>query len=315
MMQYDPDRYPKCSVPAADVARVKGLGFLRDKRTADRFNCRVVTGNGKLTANKLQAIAEAAKSFGSGEVALTSRMNIEVQGIPFENIEAFTAFLAKHDLEPGGTGPRVRPVVSCKGTSCVFGLIDTYGLSEKIHHLYYKGYHGVKLPHKFKIAVGGCPNNCVKPDLNDVGIIGQWVPALNAEACVGCGACVKACPVNACRIEDGKYVCTEKACNSCGRCVRACHVGALAYEPGYRVTLGGRWGKKVARGQALSHLFTSEDEVLAVVEKTILLFRDLGTAGERFADTLARIGMDKAEQLLLSDELLNRKEEILAKAL
>ena len=32
------------------------------------------------------------------------------------------------------------------------------------------------LPHKFKIAVGGCPNNCVKPDLNDLGIVGQRVP-------------------------------------------------------------------------------------------------------------------------------------------
>lgn len=314
-MRYNPDMYPKCTVPAADVARVKGLGFLRDKRTADCFNCRVVTGNGKLTADKLQAIAEAANKFGSGEVALTSRMNVEVQGIPFENIEAFTAFLAKYDLEPGGTGPRVRPVVSCKGTSCVFGLIDTYGLSEKIHHLYYKGYHGVKLPHKFKIAVGGCPNNCVKPDLNDVGIIGQWVPVLEREKCVGCGACAKACPVNACHIEDGKYICAAKDCNNCGRCVRACRAGALEYARGYRVTLGGRWGKKVARGVALSHLFTSEEEVLAAVEKAILLFRDQGLAGERFADTIARIGMDKVEQLLLCDELLNRKEEILAKAL
>ena len=315
MLQYDPNRYPKCTVPAAEIARVKGLGFLRDKRTADCFNCRVVTGNGKLSAEKLHAIADAAKQFASGEVALTSRMNVEVQGIPFENIEAFTAFLAEYGLEPGGTGPRVRPVVSCKGTACVFGLIDTYGLSEKIHYLYYKGYHNVKLPHKFKIAVGGCPNNCVKPDLNDIGIIGQWVPVANAEKCVGCGACVKTCPVDACHVEEGKYVRTTKDCNSCGRCVRACHVGALAYEHGYRVTLGGRWGKKVARGIALSHLFTSEEEVLALVEKAILLFRDQGVAGERFADTLARIGIENAEQILLSDELLNRKEEILAKAL
>ncbi|MBO5327081.1 MAG: 4Fe-4S binding protein [Clostridia bacterium] len=315
MTQYDRSQYPKCTVPAAEVARVKGLGFLRDKRTADRFHCRVVTGGGKLNAEELQALADAATKFGTGEVVLTSRMNVEVQGIPFESIEPFTAFLAQYGLEPGGTGPRVRPVVSCKGTSCVFGLIDTYGLAEKIHHLYYKGYHGVKLPHKFKIGVGGCPNNCVKPDLNDVGIIGQWVPVLSAEKCIGCGACVKACPVNACEIENGKYVRAENVCNSCGRCVRACSVGALAYEHGYRVTLGGRWGKKVARGVALSHLFTSEEEVLAAIEKAILLFRDQGLAGERFADTIARIGVEKVEQLLLCDELLNRKEEILAKAL
>ena len=36
---------------------------------------------------------------------------------------------------------------------------------EEIHERFYHGYREVKLPHKFKIAVGGCPNNCVKPDL------------------------------------------------------------------------------------------------------------------------------------------------------
>ena len=66
----------------------------------------------------------------------------------------------------------MRPVVSCKGTTCQYGLIDTFALSEEIHERFYHGYSSVKLPHKFKIAVGGCPNNCVKPDLNDLGIIG-----------------------------------------------------------------------------------------------------------------------------------------------
>ena len=41
----------------------------------------------------------------------------------------------------------------------------------------------MKLPHKFKIAVGGCPNNCVKPNLNDLGIIGQRIPHFKAELC------------------------------------------------------------------------------------------------------------------------------------
>lgn len=48
----------------------------------------------------------------------------------------------------------VRPVVSCKGTTCQYGLIDTFGLSEKLHDRFYEGYHTVTLPHKFKIAVG-----------------------------------------------------------------------------------------------------------------------------------------------------------------
>ena len=50
-----------------------------------------------------------------------------------------------------------------------------------------------------------------------------------------------------------------------------------------------------------------------MVEKAILLFRDRGTAGERFSDTLERIGFAEACRLLEGDELLARKEEILNK--
>lgn len=69
-------------------------------------------------------------------------------------------------------------------------------MADRIHTRFYKGYHEVKLPHKFKIAVGGCPNNCVKPDLNDFGIIGQSIPANDADNCKGCISCVvvDACP-------------------------------------------------------------------------------------------------------------------------
>ena len=35
-------------IPSAEeIARVKGLGFLRDKTTPDAFNARVITKNGK----------------------------------------------------------------------------------------------------------------------------------------------------------------------------------------------------------------------------------------------------------------------------
>ena len=83
---------------------------------------------------------------------------------------------------------------------------------------------------------------------------------------------------------------------------------------GYKVTLGGRWGKKVGQGIAMRKIFTSEEEVLDTVEKIILFFKDQGIAGERLADTVARVGLEQAEEMILSDELLKRKEEILAKA-
>ena len=79
-----------------DIARVKGLGFLRDKTTPDCFNARVLTVNGRVSADIMEAVAEASRRFGSGKVALTSRMTFEIQTIPYENIEPLRAYLAEY---------------------------------------------------------------------------------------------------------------------------------------------------------------------------------------------------------------------------
>lgn len=285
-----------------DIKRVKGLGCLWDKRYPDIFNVRVITRNGKITATQHHKIAEAAEKFGDGNVTMTTRLTMEIQGVSYDNIPALMEFLKEADLETGGTGPKVRPVVSCKGTTCQYGLIDTFGLSEKIHERFYKGFHEMTLPHKFKIAVGGCPNNCVKPNLNDLGIVGQRVPVPDLEKCRGCKKCQMevACPVNVPKVVDGKVFIDEETCNRCGRCKEKCPFGvSMEYTDGYRIYIGGRWGKRFAHGRPLSKMFTSEEEVLNVIEKAILLFRDEGIAGERFADTIERLGFDKVDKRLV----------------
>lgn len=240
-----------CTISKEELKRVKGLGFLNNKGT-DCFNGRVITRNGKITSKEMIHIANAAEKFGNGEVVFTTRLTVEIRGVHFDNIEPMREFLAQEGLSTGGTGAKVRPVVACKGTTCQFGQIDTFALSEKIHERFFVGYQDVKLPHKCKIAVGGCIHNCVKPDLNDIGIIGTRT-----------------------KDEDGK----------------AC--------PGYKICIGGRWGKKTAKGQPLSKIFTSEEEVLDTIEKIILFYKDNGLEKERFADTIARIGFEEVEKEVL----------------
>ncbi|MDY3282474.1 4Fe-4S binding protein [Dysosmobacter sp.] len=302
-----------CTISADEIKRVKAQGFLNNKGT-DCFNARIITVNGKITAKQAEVIAQAAEKFGNGEVEFTTRLTVEVRGVHFNDIPAFQEFIGTAGLITGGTGSLVRPVVSCKATTCQYGLYDAFDLSEKIHERFYLGYHTVKLPHKFKIATGGCPNNCVKPDLNDLGIVGQLVPVVDEDMCNSCKKCqvVENCPMGGLTLEDGVIAFHEDKCNNCGRCVGKCPFDVIEEsKPGFRVYIGGRWGKKVAHGRPLSKIFTTEEELLNTVEKAILFFREQGKTGERFADTIDRLGFEYVEKEILSDDILARKQEIL----
>ena len=254
------------AISMEDITRVKGWGFLLNRGT-ESFSARVVSPGGVYTAEQLVALGECAKQFGNGKVVMTSRLAAEIVGIPYEKIDEVRAFLAKSDLYVGGTGAKVRPVTACKGTTCVYGTYDTQALAKEIHDRYYVGWAKVALPHKFKIAVGGCPNSCMKPSLNDFGIEGHRIH------------------VNE-RAEFGSDV-------------------------GYQIYVGGTWGKKTRMGTPLSRLVTRE-EIFPLIEKTMLWFKENAYQKERLGAAIDRIGADKLEEALFSDDLLNRKEEILA---
>lgn len=50
---------------------------------------------------------------------------------------------------------------------------------------------------------------------------------IDNEKCLGCGACISACPVSAISFDDeGKVKIDEKVCVSCGTCAAVCPVGA-----------------------------------------------------------------------------------------
>ena len=300
------------TISPEEEKRVKGLGFLNNKGT-DNFSARVLTVNGKITAAQHRCIAEAAELFGNGNITFTTRLSIEVQGIPFDKIDDFRNYIAKEGLKTGGTGAKIRPIVSCKATTCKFGRLDSFAISEEMHHRFFEGYNDVALPHKFKMAVGGCPNNCMKPDLNDMGIVGQLIPTHDLDKCKGCKKCKieQVCPMDACKVVDKKITRDTNICNNCGRCVGKCPFGVVDEgTPGYKLYIGGRWGKKISIGKPLTTIFKTQEEVLDVMEKAILLYKDQGIKGERFEETIKRISFENIEEQLLDDDLLNRKVKV-----
>lgn len=113
-----------------------------------------VTVAGLFTPDNLHAIAECAEKFGNGKVIFTSRLAAEIVGIPFERIPEAEEFMAKRNLHFGGTGAKVRPLTACKGTTCVYGNIDTQALAKVLFDRFYIGMGDVKLPHKFQDRCG-----------------------------------------------------------------------------------------------------------------------------------------------------------------
>ncbi len=303
------------SLTQEQINSVKGRGFLRNRGT-ELFSGRIVAPGTVFTAENFKDMSSLAEKFGNGKLICTSRQAVEIPGIPFEKIEEAEAFAHAHSLIFGGTGAKVRPVTACKGTTCVYGNFDTQALAREIHERYYLGWNNVKLPHKFKIGVGGCPNSCIKPSLNDFGVEGHKNPLFNSELCRGCRVCAieKSCPSKAAQVVDGKLVIDSDKCLFCGVCTGKCPFGAIPHESEtlYCIYIGGTWGKSTRMGTPLSRL-VHENEVLPILEKSMLWFKENGLPKERFGKTIDRLGFENAEKEILGDEILNRKDEILSK--
>ena len=170
-----------CTISPLEIKRVKGMGFLNNKGT-DLFNARIITVNGKITAEQTAVIAEAAKKFGNGDVEFTTRLTVEVRGVHYDNIPAFQEFIAQAGLITGGTGSLVRPVVSCKGTTCQYGLYDTFALSEEIHKRFYLGYHSVKLPTSSRSPAAAAPTTASSPPSMTWASSASWCPSSTRTA-------------------------------------------------------------------------------------------------------------------------------------
>ena len=275
-------------VNAKRQKEMKGLGFLL-QNDKEHYAVRFLSKAGNFTVEELNNINKIAEKYGRGYVGLTTRLQIEVPWIKDEDVEKVIEEAKKLGMRHGGTGQKIRPLVACKGTVCLHGNIDTQEICRQLESKYF----GTDTPHKCKIGIVGCANNCAKANINDIGVLGRTIPEFNLDNCVGCGLCVQGCRQKALEVVDKKIIYNKDLCVSCGECVRVCKTNAaIAKEKGAEIFVGGRFGRAIRIGDSLGKIFKEKD-VVSVIDKIMEHYREKGNKGERISGVMDRVGKEK----------------------
>ncbi len=125
---------------------------------------------GSVDVKQLRAIADAAEKFNVPELKLTGGQRIDMLGIKKEDLPEMWGFLAERGLVSGHAyGKALRTVKTCVGSEwCRFGVQDSTQMGIDLEEMTW----GSWTPHKYKMAVSGCPRNCAEATIKDFGVVG-----------------------------------------------------------------------------------------------------------------------------------------------
>jgi nitrite reductase (NADH) large subunit len=124
---------------------------------------------GLTTPDELRAIADVADKFQIPTVKCTGGQRIDLLGVKKEDLPKVWADLNSAGMVSGHAyGKSLRTVKTCVGSEwCRFGTQDSTGLGVKLEKMTW----GSWTPHKFKMAVSGCPRNCAEATIKDFGVV------------------------------------------------------------------------------------------------------------------------------------------------
>ena len=124
---------------------------------------------GLTNPKELRAIADVVEKYDAPMVKVTGGQRLDIFGIKKEDLPAVWADLNAAGMVSGHAyGKALRTVKTCVGSEwCRFGTQDSTGLGVKLERKFW----GSWMPHKFKMAVSGCPRNCAEATIKDFGVI------------------------------------------------------------------------------------------------------------------------------------------------
>lgn len=254
----------------------------QEEKTALRIR---VTG-GHLNVKHFDLLKEIANTYGNGTVHITSRQGFEIPDIDFANIPIINKMIAPYILETeidhgvqienpeeGYPSAGTRNISACIGNRvCPFANYDTTAFAYEIEKTVFPNDYHVK------IGLTGCPNDCMKVQLQDIGIIGQVERQYDEYRCISCNACVKNCKrrvTGALSMVNYKIKLDKTRCIGCGECIMKCPSNAWHRNPEnfFRVVIMGRTGKRNPRLAANFLEWVDKDSIIKIL-KNLYIYID-----------------------------------------
>jgi nitrite reductase (NADH) large subunit len=124
---------------------------------------------GGTTPRELRAIADVAEKYQIKTVHVTGGQRIALYGLKKNELPVIWGELNKAGMVSGHAyGKALRTVKTCVGREwCRFGTQDSTRLGIELEKITW----GSWMPHKFKMAVSGCPRNCAEATIKDFGVV------------------------------------------------------------------------------------------------------------------------------------------------
>jgi sulfite reductase (ferredoxin) len=143
------------------------------QRGGEILMSRLRVPGGILTPSQLYHIGSAAKKYSDGKLHITTRQDIQIHNVPFENSIEIMEYLKDVNISPrGGGGNTIRNITGCYLSGiCPQEHSDVYkivwGLTEYLLSLD----ESYSLPRKIKMSFSGCEKDCACTGINDIGFI------------------------------------------------------------------------------------------------------------------------------------------------
>ncbi len=302
---------------------LKGNAF-RVTKERGKTSIRIRVPGGHLEVKYLEIIKDIAERYGNGTVHITIRQGFEIPGIDMKYIPQINKLIQPiiegleiNQIDPntGYSAAGARNVSACVGNKvCPFGNYDTTAFAKKIEKAIFPNDLHIK------IALTGCPNDCIKARMQDFGIIGMTEPQYDSYRCIGCEACVKNCEkrsTGALKFENFKIIRDEKRCIGCGECINKCPMGAWtrSEKKYYKLVIMGRTGKKNPRLAKDFITWVDEDSIIKIILNTYdfvneYIDKDAPLRKEHIGYIVDRTGYQEFKKWALKDVVLPKNAQV-----